>query len=56
MRRIGRWGSESARFWVDIALGMSDIEQRKKLGKHVHIGKAFGEALPILVELSLLLS
>ena len=42
---IGRWGSIPVMAFKVIMMGMSDIEQRRKLGRHVHIGS--GEELPV---------
>ena len=41
---IGRWGSGPVVAYKVIMMEMSDIEQRRKLGRHVHIGS--GEKLP----------
>jgi hypothetical protein len=44
MKMIGRWGSGPVVAYKVIMMEMSDIEQRRKLGRHVHIGS--GEKLP----------
>ena len=41
---IGRWGSGLVVAYKVIVMGMSVIEQKRKLGRHVHIGS--GERLP----------
>ena len=41
---IGRWGSGPVVAYKVIMMGMSDIEQRRKLGRHVRIRS--GEKLP----------
>lgn len=52
--KLGDEGSWPSEVCVDFGLRNSDMEQRRKVSSHAHVGAA--EKLDVLVELRLLLS